>query len=336
MATALTLVNRVRRQLRWGDTSAFDDDQSKVVLDRVNDATAAILSMWDWECDFRTGTFNTLAMADTTNATVDTGSLIVTNATASLYNKLLAGSDSRGAASMLMVVQNDSAYLPSLQTAFGVIFGYTTAGSVSTLYLDNYFTGTTSVAATVRTLACEYSLPSTVREVLSVRNQNENNYLRDVSSESWVSDFTRRAHLTVSDRSICYAARRFAAPTVAAGTGLSSVPTVIYSPTTSVVIYPTPSTSYRIDYSYLISRAEMTATTDTLSGVPRSIEDLVVSLAFARCTQDAVGDANASDGLALEQRVLERGEVLSRQIGLRRDLTPGDRAAMQQPQERGR
>jgi hypothetical protein len=76
-----------------------------------------------------------------------------------------------------------------------------------------------------------------------------------------------------------------------------------------MVVYPTPDSAILLHYSYLIQRSDLAATTDIFTS-DRSIESLVVKLAFARCMQDAVGDFNPEAGMALEQRVMREAASL--------------------------
>jgi len=154
----------------------------------------------------------------------------------------------------------------------------------------------------------EYVLPVTVRKVLSIRHQESPLRLEEMNRSQVYDRIVQRPHETISDQ-----------PLIAIIGGKSRT---LYSTDstylegqvnnqtwTSMLVYPTPDTSIVLHYSYMVARPDLTNVSDFL-GADRSIETLLVKLAFARCMQDAVGDFNPEAGMALEQRVLREVSAL--------------------------
>lgn len=308
MATALTLVNRVRRELKIGETTTFTDLVSKRVLDAVNDSVATIFGNWDWDCDIRHDGIQQCCPEINYAATggITNGSATVTLPTAS-PSPFATIETNRGVPRA--VFTEDTAYG---DTALRI----TTHASGISVVLDKSWPGTTDASATVQVVTNQFMLPVTVRKVLSVRHQETQVRLEEANRSQAFDRIIQRPHETVDDqpelvliggqdRHLYNSGTSYSAAQIAAQTW------------TSMTVYPTPSTAILLHYSYVIAHAEMTATTDTLDYVDRSLESIVVKLAFARCMQDtAVPVANfggiANAGVALEQRALGEAQALHR------------------------
>jgi hypothetical protein len=179
------------------------------------------------------------------------------------------------------------------------------------LTLAESFPGTTDASAAITICANEYVMPSTVRKVVSMRHQERCIRLEETNRNQVFDRLVTRPHDTTND-----------SPDIAMigarATGTNDTSVAIKVPTStltgatglSVLLYPTPSESYIVNYSYLMQRSDFTATTDTLANVGRAIEALVVKLAFARVMQSAAGDFNPEAGMALEQRALREAVLL--------------------------
>lgn len=299
MATALQLVNRVRRELRWGDTADFTDDLSKVVLDRVNDAQATIFETWDWDCDIRhDGVLTTVAKVSDFDCQVTAASTVIISVNASLSAELLTAYDRR--AVLRFVVTTDSTQSDIAgRIAWGqnVTSGLTAYMAASAKWIGS----TTTTTSAMDIVANEYGLPSTVRKILSVTSQGEDVRLEEMNRSQIYDRAVQRPHDLIDDGVICVAIGGKSAITGIRTEGITIAPTEELYPT--ILIYPTPSSAYQLNYSYLIQRSDLSATTDTFSA-DRSLETALVKLAFARCMQDAVGDFNPEAGMTLEQRAL--------------------------------
>ncbi len=299
MATALQLVNRVRRELRWGDTADFTDDLSKVVLDRLNDAQATIFETWDWDCDVRhDGELTTFAKVDDFDCIVTNGSTVITSVNASLSADLLLAYERRAALRFVVTTDATQSDIAG-RIAWGqnVVSGIWAYFAASAKWLGS----TTSTTSAMDVFANQYGLPSTVRKVLSVTSQGQDVRLTEVGREQMYDRYVQRPHEEVSDDVSLVIIGGTLAVTGLRTEGITIAPTEeVYN---SILLYPTPSSAYRLNYSYLIQRSDLSAATDVFRA-DRSLETALVKLAFARCMQDAVGDFNPEAGMALEQRVI--------------------------------
>lgn len=304
MATALELVNRVRRQLRWNDTASFTASEDKAVLDAVNAAVAVIFERWDWECDVRHD-----GVLFTMPEITSTGCSITTDTTTLTWGSGDDGGDTYAAASIenvtnpvvYAVLTDDTDYG---DTAFRVSdLAVVTSGffTVTEANLASRFPGATDSSAGVTLVANTYVLPSTVRKVMRVRHQERDVALLEAERFHLFDRAVQRPHDSTSDNPDVIVMGGIETSTTYTAL-LTDTSTAVTGP--SVTLWPTPSSELLLNYSYLMKRAEMTATTDTLANADRSLEDLVVQLAYARCVQNYVGDADAGTGLAIEQRVL--------------------------------
>lgn len=311
MSTAVQLVNRVRRKLRWGDTATFVAPEDLSILDEINGAVATLFEAFDWDCDKRhDGVL--LCMGASTYTSGMSLALLATEAfggLASLYGK---ASEADARLAVLRVAFTESTEFP--QTALRVLQGYFDANLlISVLTLDAQWVGTTLTnTASAQFVANEYGLPSTVRKMISARHQEKNIRLEEVSRSQMFDRAMQRPTETINDDIELIMIGGRCVPTIEAGAGASATPPAYVAPTamTSVLLWPTPNTDIRIDYTYLLQRSPMTATTDTLANVDSSIENLVVELAYARCINSYVGDADPAMGLAIENRVMTMARVL--------------------------
>jgi len=305
VTTALQLVNRVRRELRWGDTADFTDDLSKVVLDRVNDAQATIFGTWDWDCDIRhDGVLTTWPEVNDFDCFVTNGSTVILSYNASLSADLLTAYDRRAVLRFLVTSDATQSDIAG-RIAWGqnIILSVTSYFAASAKWLGT----TTSSESLMRIVANEYGLPSTVRKVLSVTSQGKELRLEEVGRSQIYDRAVQRPHDRVEDNPEIVAIGGRSAITGLRSEGITIAPTEeLYQ---TILIYPTPSSAYQLNYSYLIQRSDLSAVTDTLNA-DRSIETQLVKLAFARCMQDAVGDFNPEAGMALEQRVMRETAAL--------------------------
>jgi hypothetical protein len=177
--------------------------------------------------------------------------------------------------------------------------------------LDALFPGATSATADLTICANEYVLGSTVRKVLSMRHQERDIRLEESGRSQVFDRFATQPLTTVSDDPEIVVIGGIATGTDYTGAAVAIPPseTLTGASGSSVLIYPTPQSSLVLHYSYLIQRSDLTAIGSTFTA-DRSIETLLVKLAFARCMQDAVGDFNPEAGMALEQRILREAAAL--------------------------
>jgi hypothetical protein len=321
LATALQLVNRVRRKLRWGDTTAFTDDQSLVALDAVNAALALVFEGWDWDCDVRhDGVLLTFADETLPTITVTNSSTDISDATDTELANAIATADDRRACLRFLVEADSTVGDVAGRIAWG---WYNTSTFTGYATLDSAYLGT-SGSVSMRVIANQYGLPTTVRKVLSVTHQGTNVRLEEIQRTQVFDRMVQRPHETVSDMPSVVAIGGTVAATVRSSNATSAPDTPSEELYPSMLIYPTPSTAYQLNYSYLVQRSALTATTDTVTNLTRTLEDAITDLAFARCMSDVSGEFDPEAGLALEERTLRRVQKLHanqyRDTGRRRVL----------------
>lgn len=309
MATALQLVNRVRRQLRWGDTASLARDDDKAILDAVNAAVAVIFETWDWECDLRhDGALITFPHTTYTGRDVTASTYSQISSSGSTEYTALADAEVKRAS--LRVVVTTDANLGDTALRVDYVW-YSTFSTTSNAVLDSVGLTAATATAAVEYMANEYALPATVRKVLSVRHQESNVRLEETDQCQTFDRIVQRPHETISDNPELVVVGGMVRMTEDVGStaGLPTPYTPEYQYGLGFWVYPTPSTSMRLDYSYLVKHEDMAETTDTLANVDRVLEDFVVQLAYARCINNFVGDADPGAGLALEQRVMNMARV---------------------------
>lgn len=265
--TYLQMVNRVRRRGRHPDLAAVASDSLGVVVgDLLNESKREVLEGRQWDFDVRhdqplkvlgVNSYTTgVVFADSTNVT------IIGENDAALYG----GSEFVAK----MVVTEDSTYG---QTPFRIVSSLVGANDFYTT--DTAWPGTTQSALDISIYANEYVLPATVGDVLGVKFNEAD--LR-VSFVDKLSDldavYPRLLDTSSSQPDHVYV-------------GGSSTPTYVTngtvpSPGTGFWIYPAPSTDYILHYSYRYRHPDLSGDTDTLSGVPEHIVDLIVERTFTK------------------------------------------------------
>lgn len=311
MATALQLVNRVRRELRQGDKQSFGDELSVAILDKVNSAISTIFEGWDWDCDIRhDGIIHTLAARTSeTNLSLTVNDATVTWPSAddgAVVWEAVANDSKATNPIISLTVTSDSTFGDTAFRLGSIYYGTSGFYTVTTAELETEWPSSTTSTASGMLCANAYVMESTVRKILSVRSQERALRLEERGRCQDFDRYYQRPHETISDNTELVVVGGTATSTDGAnGQGASLVDPPIYAKTgLFVLLWPTPSSESILNFSYLRTHSEMTATTDQLANVDRFLEDMVVRLAFARVQQSDIGDADVAGGLAIEERVL--------------------------------
>jgi hypothetical protein len=294
MATALELVNRLRRKHQLEAVTALGDDDSTVLLDHLNEAKRDLLEAYTWDFDLRTD--GELITMPTLSATVGVSNGLTSANTASFTISSLVFYP----AVARMIVTSDATYG---ETAFK-IESAVTSGPLVQMNLVSGWPGTTSASATASIVFDEYVLPSTVRAVTSVRHQERDLQLvetdRDVGMDAWAP----RPHANQgSDPWLVFIGKRVAATynTADSTTELAGI---------SIKFDPTPSTTSLVfSYSYVYRHPDLSASQD-LEGVDPPVEDAIVRLAEARTYMSGFGGGDVELGAAMETEVINRVAAL--------------------------
>lgn len=267
------MVNRVRRQLRHGDTSAFTDSLSPVLLDLVNAAKNEVHEMFDWDFDIRhDGELRTVARRSYT------GSFTATAASASVTNV-----GNTHAASFVGNFRSRLVLTEDL-TAGGTSFAIATAtvsGADDAYVLETAFTGTGGSGLNGFVYVCDYQLPSTVKDVLSVRHEEDEIQVALIDKTLTFDRIMPAPHDTQTDSpEIVYVGGSVESTTASGGTSTTAP---------GLMVWPVPTTAYLLSYSYRYRHPQLSATTDT-HDAPYAIVDCIVDKAVAKAYRSAVSN----------------------------------------------
>lgn len=294
--TALELVNRVLRRMRDETVGNFADDKSQVILDLVNAAKDDVLTSRDWDFDLRhDGVI-------VTRKTISTESGVLAQHNTTFFDSALndhvfdppvTPPSLFGDVITRFEYQGDATSSNEESGQVGTIWrmvDFTTL-SIATGALDAEWPGASTSTAKLKFFMAEYLLPDTVRDVVSMTNQN--GVPLDLDHVDPGASF---------DQLIPDLAERFAAPEMVAVGGFDK-PTIERSvgddtPKLRVVFFPVPDDEYRINYSYYYNHPDLVETTDTLKGVRPNVIASIVD----RATADAVQTVQhrVRDGVVLE------------------------------------
>jgi len=265
-ATALQIINRIRRKLKWEDVSSFSatDSLTNALIDLANESKRDVLEGYEWDFDIRSdGIFKTVA------AHSYSGTGLVANASTSVF----AGTGNQytnydgGDLRARLIVTSDPDYG---STPFIVSSSSLSAGK--DLYvIETGFPGTTDItSASVDVMVSEYVLPTTVRDVLSVMVEDSDTSVEFVDKVDTLDRVIPNAFSeTSSIPDVCFV-------------GGSTTPTMDGvtdgTPALGIWMYPVPSTVYMVRYTYRYRHPSLSAITDTLQ-VPDHVIDHIVDLA---------------------------------------------------------
>jgi len=274
-STLLTMVNDLRVLLREEQISAISatDQLTQALIRLINKSTKEVLGYKTWSFDKRTdGSATFLGPVEGTELTTHAaGSDNVVIDAAAGANAILTGRITR------FRVSNDTLH-PDLTYRVIYVDPLKYVGRL-TLYTDPYWIGETSIAVTDATwqLFCvDYVLPSTVKKVLSVRDEEQPIQVEFSEKEIFwdrieprVTDSTGQPYTVIIG-----------------GTGTNTYNNLLETGGDSgmvMSIRPAPDTDYILYYDYVYAHPDMSAATDTLLGVPERIIQLIVDRSFYHC-----------------------------------------------------
>ena len=317
MATALQLVNRVRRLHRFGDAANLSDNLSVGLLDRVNNALETVFEERTWQFQIHNdGFINTTPLIEST-----TGEFV--SVTSRSTNFAMSGSplnfidtdpspfgDDRLMELVLLSNFITGGEVPFSGTSFLVDNGNlnSSADTMNGVFFEPW-PGQTGLA-TYQFFVRQYILPTTVRSVLSVKHQEQPVQL--FFSEEFL-DYDRtfpRPWDDTGDPDFVIVggwskSSRDTAFTGGAGGALPQVEGI------KMIVHPVPPApdagaagGQVINYSYIFREPTLTAPDDETSIIPESILSVVVDLAYARSLQGGIGN-DPTTGFTMERRVLQ-------------------------------
>ena len=271
--TAITLVNRVSRALRKGEATSVTDDKGAVLLDFVNASMREVLETAEW--DFLMRSDGELVVVP---RIAYTGSFLATPASTQIIN--VGQVDYLtfiGSFRTRLVITSDA-------THGGTSFAVDTAEHPTTsdrYHLTTAYPGTGGSLLDGFVYVVDYQLPATVRDVLSVRHEEDELPVEFVEKTQTFDRFVPTAHLVTQDSPDLVIVGGSVTSTVATG-GTSTT-------AVGLMVWPVPTVAYVLSYSYRYLHPELTATTSTLDA-PLSHADLIVDKACARAYRSAVAN----------------------------------------------
>jgi len=266
------MVNRFLRKYRLDTVSVLTSPEALAALDCINDAKEEALDSRTWTFDEREDALATLpyyASASTTLAATN-GANIAGGADAT------SGATLDGSHTLRVVISSSSDRANTAHACSGVqIIG----GAIS-FYLTHAWDGTTATSQTANAFAAEYQFPShtngdsQVRQLLSMTHQERPLRLIEIDKNFHFDRLVTRLHDSIgSDPEVVYYGRPIYSTD-------SSVSTPTRALRSGCIIWPIPTSSARLDYTYRYRHTRLEATTDTLEGVPENVVNAIVELAY--------------------------------------------------------
>jgi hypothetical protein len=268
--TALVAVNRVQRRGRIATTATVTDGSAPTLLDFVNEAAREVFETAEWEFltrhDGELAVVPRTAYTGTFTATLNstTVSNIAQNAYATYY----------GAFRSRLVLTEHA-------THGGTSFAIATAThpAADDVYtLETAFPGATTSGLNGFVYVVDYQLPATVRDILSVRHEENELKLEFVDKTFTFDSMEPAAHLVTDNQpQIIYVGGSVKA-TVTSGTATTAL---------GIMVWPVATEKYVLSYSYRYLHPELSAAADVLDA-PSVIVDLIVDKATAKAYRSAV------------------------------------------------
>lgn len=298
--TALTLVNRVLRMARvQQDVTSLSDPEELVVLDLVNDAIGIVLNVEKHPFDVR---HDGMLLTEAVRTSDSVGSnMSVTNGQKTM-STVGTAAPYVGNFVTRVIVTDDGSYG---STSFRVDSA-ATSGALAVFTISVPFPGTTNtvVGAEWKTVVYEYILPATVRSMLRIRDEQGELDLTEIDAEAQFETLVPRPH----DRQ---GPPRYAA---VGGTDISTYTgTAKPEPRLRMVVWPIPTASAVLAYSYYYKHPLLTTASSTLVGVPDEIVAEVVHEAHGLYTGSI--DRDIDSGTKLQAASLQRLQALRRESG---------------------
>jgi len=332
------MVNAVRGKLREERIAAIStqDLLTTEIIDLINDAGSEILEGNDWEFDVRhDGKLWFPASQSGTDAGVNATTIIDDSASAWLFysadsatGKVFDDAAAIDLAGFRCSGNRLSARVVLTSLAFGnTSWIITEVNHAATALVLTLSTGLKmdQVAAgsdTWTTYANELVLPATVKDVLSVRNEEEPIRLEFINRDMQFDRCVPRATDSYSNvPEVIYIGGTVTSTIRSSTTVWDSISNVAAVTGTGCMVWPIPSADITLEYSYRVQHSDLSAATDTWTGVPDHIIHTIELRAFQSALESGI--QNDPDLAGRIERQVEKRTVRalmkqSRQPNLRR------------------
>jgi hypothetical protein len=274
------MVNQVRRRLREESLVSFDSGELTVaVKDLINEAAREVLDSHEWSFMIRedgeaffpgihTGG-NTMRITQYAS----TGVFFDSGITPDITNKWTSPRRSRMVSTSSTELADQSYPLLSLTSTLNGSF----------VLQGKYYGSSQVTGGAFKLYANEMALPADVKQVLSVRNEDEPVRLEEV--EKYIQFDTiapRPLDSTSSKPDIVYVGGTVRGTADTAGeVGLLS---------SGIMVWPVPSSDVLLKFSYVSRPNALDSETDTLSYVPEEVQDLICWRAFEKALDSNIED----------------------------------------------
>ena len=283
MTTALTYINRIRVMMREETITAIEtsDDLTQDLLVNFNDAKDTILNDYRWkfrERDDGIAMFPRRYTGTSFNATQF--SEVVTLDSQSNHTFYLGLGASR-------ITISTDAFHPN--QSFRIVTGNTVSGNTE-LELATLWLGDTGAATSPAwtTFAYEVPLPTTVGEVLSVRDEENDRQLEFVGKSIELDSVSPRLHDSFGLPDFVYVGGTITNTITTDDFSFSSGTTIQKEfdtlfggrTHTRMAVWPIPQDDLFLRYTYNYLYPDVSLTADELLGIPRLIERIIIMSAF--------------------------------------------------------
>lgn len=292
--TALQLVNRILRLERLGDVTSFTDDRSLVTLDLLNEAKREVLEEHVFDFDRRGDGVLTTSPVYTPLPAV--GAFGFTKGSKDVT---FVGLFSPLEEPVIELIKSRIAYIVNSSdddygnTAFRIdtIGAFIGPGLGTQIVLNTEWPGETVNSTSWRIFVPEFILPDTVRKITSVKHEEQDLRLSQIT------------HGTSFQQVVPRLSENFSQPGIAAvgGYGTSTYDHALGAPDPGLrmLIWPIEEEPMVLHYQYVYRHPDLADPTDELVGVPLHIVDNIIDLAFSKSVSTIGKDIES--GRALRQ-----------------------------------
>lgn len=283
MTTALQYINRLRVMIRdeQVDTIETSDDVTQDLLIAFNDAKDTILNEHLWS--FRKRDDGIASFPGKFSGTAFSSVLfseVVTIDAVNLHTFFLGGSNSRFQLTNHSVQPNRSYTIMSANTVAGnteFVLGSLWPGEAGA-YTDPQWI----------TFTYEFTLPTTVGNVLSVRDEENDKQIPFADKDIQIDRIYPRPQVTFGDAELVFVGGTSTTtsttdyPQFENGTDKQKEIFARQSGITAtrMVIWPPPTDTMQLQYSYVYVYPDVLETADALLGIPRNVEQIIIMQAF--------------------------------------------------------
>lgn len=275
-ATLLQMVNRFRRKLKYEDVSSFSssDDLTTAAIDCINEAKRDVLENHEWDFDIRSdGILKTIAPLTYTDQAFTT-----TPGEIGIFGSTDYAAITGGSSRSRIAITEDT----SFGDTYFIINSSSHPATADRHVIETSWPGSTFDLVSLGNaaiLTAEYVLPTTIRDVLTVKVEEVDTLVEFVDGASDLEQLVPNAFEETSDvPEVCFVGGS-TTPTVATGTTAT--------PGLGIWIYPVPASVYVVRYTYRYRHPALSATTDTLYVQDHIIDD-IIDLALARAMRTRI------------------------------------------------